>query len=106
MCCWCLQVVLLLQLRLMADIALVGLPNVGKSSLISALTAARAQVGAAVAACCVPCRCSAPACTSPIVVAEGSAASQVPSCGMVSHSMLACVCAHKITSICVPCLCC
>jgi GTPase involved in cell partitioning and DNA repair len=35
---------LLLQLRLMADVALVGLPNVGKSSLIAALTGARAQV--------------------------------------------------------------
>lgn len=39
-----LQVLLLLQLRLMADVALVGLPNVGKSSLIAALTGARAQV--------------------------------------------------------------
>jgi GTPase involved in cell partitioning and DNA repair len=39
-----LQVMLFLQLRLMADVALVGLPNVGKSSLIAALTGARAQV--------------------------------------------------------------
>lgn len=40
-----MQVLLWLQLRLMADVALVGLPNVGKSSLIAALTGARAQVG-------------------------------------------------------------
>lgn len=35
---------LLLKLRLLADVVLVGLPNVGKSSLIAALTHARAQV--------------------------------------------------------------
>jgi tRNA U34 5-carboxymethylaminomethyl modifying GTPase MnmE/TrmE len=39
-----LQVLLLLKLRLLADVVLVGLPNVGKSSLIAALTHARAQV--------------------------------------------------------------
>lgn len=38
------QVLLLLKLRLLADVVLVGLPNVGKSSLIAALTGARAQV--------------------------------------------------------------
>jgi GTPase involved in cell partitioning and DNA repair len=43
-----LQVLLLLKLRLLADVVLVGLPNVGKSSLIAALTHARAQVGRAV----------------------------------------------------------
>jgi ABC-type protease/lipase transport system fused ATPase/permease subunit len=43
-----LQVLMLLQLRLMADVALVGLPNVGKSSLIAALTGARAQVSSSV----------------------------------------------------------
>lgn len=39
--------VLLLETRLLADVVLVGLPNVGKSSLIAALTGARAQVGRA-----------------------------------------------------------
>lgn len=43
-CCGTVQVLLSLQLRLMADVVLVGLPNVGKSSLIAALTGARAQV--------------------------------------------------------------
>ncbi len=38
------EVLLLLQQRLLADVALVGLPNVGKSSLIASLTHARAQV--------------------------------------------------------------
>ncbi|KIY99850.1 hypothetical protein MNEG_8113 [Monoraphidium neglectum] len=37
--------VLLLETRLLADVVLVGLPNVGKSSLVAALTGARAQVG-------------------------------------------------------------
>jgi hypothetical protein len=36
--------VLLLETRLLADVVLVGLPNVGKSSLVAALTGARAQV--------------------------------------------------------------
>lgn len=44
-CSCLLQVLLLLKLRLLADVVLVGLPNVGKSSLIAALTHARAQVG-------------------------------------------------------------
>ncbi|KAF6260965.1 hypothetical protein COO60DRAFT_1637178 [Scenedesmus sp. NREL 46B-D3] len=39
------EVLLMLKLRLLADVVLVGLPNVGKSSLIAALTHARAQVG-------------------------------------------------------------
>jgi GTPase SAR1 family protein len=49
-----LQVLLLLKLRLLADVVLVGLPNVGKSSLIAALTHARAQVNRAALAlvCC------------------------------------------------------
>jgi GTP-binding protein EngB required for normal cell division len=58
-----LQVLLLLKLRLLADVVLVGLPNVGKSSLIAALTHARAQVNrvalASVAGrvlCCYGCR--------------------------------------------------
>ena len=51
-----LQVLLLLQLRLMADVALVGLPNVGKSSLIAALTGARAQVSSNI---CILCPMSA-----------------------------------------------
>jgi GTP-binding protein len=38
--------VLLLETRLLADVVMVGLPNVGKSSLVAALTGARAQVGA------------------------------------------------------------
>jgi GTPase involved in cell partitioning and DNA repair len=42
-----LQVLLLCKLRLLADVVLVGLPNVGKSSLIAALTHARAQVNRA-----------------------------------------------------------
>ncbi|KAI8469836.1 MAG: P-loop containing nucleoside triphosphate hydrolase protein [Monoraphidium minutum] len=37
--------VLLLETRVLADAVLVGLPNVGKSSLVAALTGARAQVG-------------------------------------------------------------
>lgn len=36
--------VLLLETRVLADVVLVGLPNVGKSSLVAALTGARAQV--------------------------------------------------------------
>jgi GTP-binding protein len=37
--------VVLLETRLLADVVMVGLPNVGKSSLVAALTGARAQVG-------------------------------------------------------------
>ena len=35
-----------LQLRLIADVALIGLPNAGKSSLITALTGAQSRIGA------------------------------------------------------------
>ena len=38
------KVLLQLGSRLLADVALLGLPNVGKSSLMAALTGARAQV--------------------------------------------------------------